>query len=191
MKTKKIVKRNAFNLFITISDQPFDFELLEKKYNINLEINLTKKEFGCIFGQYWCCNNKSPYLWLYNENRLLCNLMKLFFKINVNLGDQFLKQFKIKDIIPDIDLLYESFLPNDGILYNYFVKNAYKDISYLLDSEINRDCFYKQLFYYDDCLDTYPNLSDDFYILLVGKLLIFNRKISISLKYNIINDENK
>ena len=25
MKTKKIVKRNAFNLFITISDQPFYF----------------------------------------------------------------------------------------------------------------------------------------------------------------------
>lgn len=190
MISKKIVKRNAFNLYITISDQPFNFDLLEKKYNINLEIKLTKKEFICIFGQYWCCNNKNPYLWLYNENKLYCNLKKLFKKIYRDLAEQFLEQFKIKDIIPNIDLLYESFLPNEGVFYTYFVKNVYKDISYILDMQISRDCFKKQLFYYDSCLDSYPNLINTFYILLVGKLIIFNRKVSISLKYSIM-DENK
>lgn len=188
MISKKIVKRNAFNLFITISDIPFNFEILEKKYNINLEIKLTKHQFACIFGQHWCCNMRHPYLWLYNETKLLCKLKKLFKHKYKDLAEQFLEQFKVKDIIPNIDLLYESFLPNKGIFYTYFVKNVYKEISYLLDIEINRDCFKKQLFYYDKCLNSYPNLKEDFYILLVGKLIIFNRKISISLKYTIIDD---
>lgn len=189
MLSKKIIKRNAFNLYITISDQPFNFDILEKKYNINLELKLTKKEFICIFGQHWCCYNKNPYLWLYNEKQLYCNLKKLFKKKYKYLTEQFLKQFHIKDIIPNIDLLYESFLPNGGIFYTYFVKNVYKDISYLLDMQINRECFKEQLFYYDNCLNYYPNFKDKFYILLVGKLIIFNTKVSISLKYSIMNDE--
>lgn len=187
MISKKIVKRNAFNLFITIGEKPFNFDILEKRYNINLTIELSKKEFACIFGQTWCCNS---FLWLYNNELLLCKLKKIFEKRYINLSEQFLEQFAINDIIPNIELLKNAFYPGDGIFYKYFVKDAYKDIGYLLDNEINRKCFYKQLFYYSKCLQNYPNLSNDFYILLVGKLLIFNRKISISLKYKIINSEN-
>jgi len=188
MKSKKIVKRNAFNLFISIIDKPFNFEILEKKYNINLIINLTKEEFICIFGQTWNCTNKYPYLWLYDENELLCNLKRLFLKIYEILANQFLDQFVINDIIPNTELLYEAFMPNNGIFYNYFIKDSYKDIAYLIDSEINRNCYKKQLFYYDKCSSSYPNLSNDFCILLVGKLIIFNRKISISLIFKIIDN---
>lgn len=188
MISKKIVKRNAFKLFITISDKPFNFEPLETKYNINLEIKLKKKEFVCIFGQKWCYNMKYPYLWLYNEKKLLCKLKKLFKHKNKDLTEQFIEQFKVKNLIFNIDLLHESFLPNNGIFYKYFVKDVYKDIAYLLDIEINRECFKKQLFYYDNCTNEYPNLKKDFYILLVGKLILFNKKVSISLKYTIIDD---
>ena len=159
---------------------------LQKKYRINLVVELTKKEFSCLFQQYWKHNNKNPYAWLYNENKLLCNL-KHFLKNYKNLAEQFLEQFNIPDIIPNVNELYNSLLPKEGLLYKYFVTYVYEDISYLFDSMIDREDYCKQLFYYDRYSQTYPNLSNDLYILLVGNLIIFDKNVQISLQYKIID----
>ena len=70
---KKNFKRNAFKLYITINSKPFELKNVEEKYNINLVIELPKHEFVCLFGETWNCNNKYPYTWVYNEEKLFCS----------------------------------------------------------------------------------------------------------------------
>lgn len=183
------IKRNAFNLYIVIDSNPLNIDSSIEKYDIKLKFELTKKDFVCLFGQKWCCFNKFTYAWIYDKKKLLCKLKQFWNSNNENyklISNQFLNQFTVRNVIPNVELLQKSFLSDyNGIFYEYLVKNTYEDISYLLDINIDRSSYKKQLFYYDKCQNTYPNLPDSFYILLYGDIFIFNKRVSLSLIYKI------
>ena len=81
LNESQIARRNPFNLFITIAS--FPLELDYPLYYINLKVKLNKKTFACIFGQIWGCWIASPYMWIYDENVLLCHL-RSFWDISRN-----------------------------------------------------------------------------------------------------------
>ena len=192
---KQKIGRHAFNLFISIGSFPFvlDFPL----YAIDIQIPLSKTDFVCLFGQTWDCDISSPYMWIYDEDILLCKLQK-FWKYNYRIAaDQFYQQFndlQLKNICISYSKLEQEFKSLDGILYKYFhefsesqtKEKGYKQISYYLDDLINRDYYTEQLFYYSKCLQIYPNLTNGSNIKLYGRVIIFDIPFDLSFNYYVI-----
>lgn len=188
-------RRKPFNLFISLAEYKFDFPV----FSIDLFVEMTPSEFACLFGQIWKCY---PQYFFYDKNILLCNLRKFWtFCKNKELIDSVSNSFvnQYNDLSLDSTVSYQNvyseFIAENGIFYDYFherhedgFEEGYSQISYELDVLINRECFKKQLFYYDCCTRNFPNLVIGSKISLKGRIIINKIPVDVTLHYKIISE---
>lgn len=174
---------------MSLNDIAFELDL--PLFSINIDIGLSTLEFFCLFGQSWECD---PDTFLYNTDILLCKLRNLWKIIAPQVTQIFVHQYNnlnIDTVTSEQDVGSE-FMPGNGILYKYFHEEentkGYEQIGTALDAIIERDCRFDQIFYYNGCDNTTPNLLIGSSIILEGRLIIKNVPIIFSLRYIIIPD---
>ena len=173
---------------MALSDIAFDLDL--PLFSINIDIGLTAHEFLCLFGQSWECD---PNTFLYNTDILLCNLRKFWLMVAPEITQIFVHKYNSLDLdtVTSEQDVYTEFMPEKGILYKYFheddITKGYEQIGSALDAIIERECRFNQVFYFNRCDNTIPNLPIGSSITLQGRLIIKNIPIIFSLRYIIIS----